>query len=49
MRLTIACNVTPCSLEDTSTDVSEELTAFSIRVGKFGTSVEDYTMSHPRI
>jgi len=41
MRLTIVWNVTPCSLEDTSTDVSEELSASSVRVAEFGTSVED--------
>lgn len=47
VRLTIVWNVTPCSLKDTSTYVSEELTASSISVGEFGTSVEGYTMSHP--
>jgi len=41
MRLNIVWNVTPFSLEDKSTDISEELTASSIRVGEFSTSAED--------
>jgi hypothetical protein len=41
MRITIVYNMTPCSLEDTSTDVSEELSAPSVMVAEFDTSVED--------